>query len=457
MQTLLNRTCRTVTVLAMTWALLSSFAVVQAAADPAVTSSTNVATRWIEQAFGAVRSGNPALHTATPGAGRTYAMTAAAMYDAVNGIDVADGLSTRDRALIASYEGAPSGGSREAAASAAAHAVLTSLFPSRSASLDQAHAAELAALGSDPTVETGRSWGAVVGSEVVTLRSNDGTQTSSSQPGTSGPGAFPRTFGSTQFRNMAPFGVASIGDHLASGPPELTSSEYAESFNEVKALGNFTDTDFERSAIARHWLAEGGTVKESGLWFKVALNVIKDQGTAASLSDTTRLLGLLGMGIADSVATAWSDKFNHHFWRPGDAIRQASTDGNPATEEDPSWNPRAGICSATTMPFCSVFGGTPEHTSGTSMFAGVASTILASFYCTDRVPFSFEGETGSSVRSYGAFSEAAREAGRSRIYGGIHFQFSNDAGREAGKEIGREIVRTRLLEAQGGPASSGCK
>lgn len=387
-------------------------------------------------------------------------MTTAAMYDAVNGIEVADGLSTRGRALVASYDGAPAGGSREAAASAAAHAVLSSLFASNTTvkdALDQAHAEELAALGSDPAVEAGRSWGAAVGSEVVSIRSNDGTQTGESKPGGTGPGAFPRNFGSTQFRNMTPFGVNSVAGHLSSGPPDLTSAEYAEDFNEVKALGSFTDADPERAAIARHWLAEGGTVKETGMWFKVALNVISDQDTAGSLSDTTRLLALLRMGIADSVATTWSDKYNFHFWRPGDAIRQASTDGNPATEEDPNWNPRPGICSATTVPFCSVFGGTPEHTSGTSMFAGAASEILASFYCTDHIAFSFTDESGSSTRAYETFSAAAREAGRSRIYGGIQFQFTNDAGREAGKEIAREIVRTRLLEAGTGAGSSACK
>ena len=131
----------------------------------------------------------------------------------------------------------------------------------------------------------------------------------------------------------------------------------------------------------------------------------------------------------------------------GRRLRQASTDGNSATEEDPKWNPRPGICTATRVALCPVFGGTPEHTSGTSTFAGAASTILAGFYCTDRVSFSFEGEqSGSPARSYATFSEAAREAGRSRIYGGIHFQFSNDAGRKAGKEIGKEIIRTRLRE-----------
>ena len=448
--------------IAMAWTLMSSLAIAQGATDPATTRSGNVVTRWVERALAAVRSGSPAIHTGTPGAARTYAMTTAAMYDAVNGIDVANGVSTRDRALITSYAGAPSGGNREAATSAAAHRVLTSLFASNTTvkdSLDQAHAEELAALGSDLSVEAGRSWGAGVGAEVLATRSDDGSQMSESKPGGSGPGVFPRTFSGTQFRKMRPFGVTSVTAYLSEGPPDLTSTKYAEDFNEVKTLGSFTDTDPERAAIARHWLAEGGTARETGLWFKVALNVVADQDTAASLSDTTRLLALLGMGIADSVAASWSDKYNWNYWRPGDAIRQASTDGNPATEEDPNWNPRGGICSAATVALCPVFGGTPEHTSGTSTFAGAASTILASFYCTDRVSFSFAGEQPSSpTRSYRSFSAAAHEAGRSRIYGGIHFQFSNDAGRNAGKQIAREIVRTRLLQAGAGAGSSSlCK
>ncbi len=46
------------------------------------------------------------------------------MYDAVNGVDVAEGLSMRDRAPVSSYDRALAGGNRTAAASAAAHAVL---------------------------------------------------------------------------------------------------------------------------------------------------------------------------------------------------------------------------------------------------------------------------------------------------------------------------------------------
>lgn len=438
---------------------VSSAAVValRARTAPAPPVVENVATRWVERALSAVRSGNPSVHTGTPGAARTYAMTTAAMYDAVNGIERAGGGADAGNAVISSYADAPPGANRDAAASAAAYEVLRTLFGSNStltAQLDEAQTEELARLGVDPSVESGRAWGAAVGATVLSIRAKDGTEKGGSRQGESGPGVFPRTFSGTQFRNMAPFGIRSIGPYVSAGPPALDSAEYAEAFNEVKALGSSTDGDPERTAIARQWLAEEGTARETGLWFKAALAITAHQGTTAALSDTVRLFALLGAGIADAVAVSWTDKFTTYSWRPGDAIRQASSDGNPATEEDASWSPRNGICASTNIATCNVFGGSPEHTSGTSAFAGAAAEILAGFYCTDRIAFAFSGEQADSVpRSYGALSDAATEAGRSRIYGGVHFQFSNEAGREAGKSIGREIVRTRLLRPGTNPGA----
>ena len=44
-------------------------------------------------------------------------------------------------------------------------------------------------------------------------------------------------------------------------------------------------------------------------------------------------------------------------------------------------------------------------------------------------------------------THAADEAGRAWIYNGIHFEFSNQHGREVGEHIGAEIVYTRLRRA----------
>jgi hypothetical protein len=48
---------------------------------------------------------------------------------------------------------------------------------------------------------------------------------------------------------------------------------------------------------------------------------------------------MLDLSAADAIITTWADKYHYNFWRPWAAIRQADTDGNPATVADPSWKP----------------------------------------------------------------------------------------------------------------------
>lgn len=400
-----------------------------AGAVPAEAASDNNVTRWVDAALATVR----AVNLSTPAAARLYAMTTAAMYDAVNGIEVARGWSARRHAVVPP-EGAPWYGDPQAAAAAAAHAVLVSFVPAASElaqALDDRLDEELRAVPQRDAGgrDAGRQWGAYVGGQVRARRSDDGTQVPDSLPAGTAPGEFRAPFNGAQFRHMRPFAVASVAPYLSAGPPPLASAPYAAAWHDVRTLGAADDADEERAAIARHWQAEAGTVRETGLWLKAALDVARRRGTAQSLSGTARLFAMLGMGIADAVAVSWTAKYDGRFWRPADAIREAHTDGNAATEPDPGWQPRHG------SP-----GGTPEYTSGTSTFAGAASTILAGFYCTDRVHFSFAGELGTQPRRYRSFSAAADEAGRSRIYNGIHFEFSNRDGRRAGNAIGRDVV-----------------
>lgn len=425
----------------------------------------NAATRWISHALDVVRVTNQS----TQRAGRTYALAGVAMYDAVNGIErerlksvagPARGM-IREQALVPS-DGAPVLGARQtaaAAAAAAAHAVLVAqfsatTFPALRAALDDALESELNALGhaDGHPVAAGRDWGAYVGGQVLILRSNDGTQVAETQCiiGTvpactftfpAGPGQFPRRFTDAQLRNMTPFGIQSINPYLSSGPPALGSIAYADAFNEIKQFGSLADTGTpeadERAAIGKQWQAETGTARETGLWLKAALNIVEDQGTVNSLPETVRLFALITMATADAVAVSFTNKFNYHYWRPADAIRAtgSNVDGNPLTTEDPNWQPRAGAGN---------FGGTPEHSSGSATFAGAAATVLAAFYCRDDIAFSFVGESGPSARSYTGFSHAADEAARSRVFNGVHFQFSSAEGREAGNRVGDEVATTRL-------------
>jgi PAP2 superfamily len=385
----------------------------------------NTVTRWAEHAMQAVRAGN----VGTPNAGRLYAMVTVAMYDAVNGIDSARHRG-REHALVRAT-GAPRGGSRSAAAAAAAHAVLVALVSSQTSVLDLALAEELAA-ARDGDVAAGQAWGESVGEQVVLLRSTDGTQAALTIPAGTGIGEHRAAF-DARFRNMTLFGIRSKTPYVAGPPPALTSDAYTRAFNDVKMNGE-QDGDPERNEIALFWLAEANTVRETGTWIQATVAIVEQQGTDKSLSDTARLFARVGMAIADAVTVVWETKAIHFTWRPFFAIREADADPNPDTIADVTWTPRNVS-----------IGASPEYNSGTSAFAGAASAVIEAFYWPRRVSFCFASDGApNGDRCYASPLAGALEAGRSRIYQGIHFQFANDSGRRAGRRIGTEVALTRL-------------
>ena len=115
---------------------------------------------------------------------------------------------------------------------------------------------------------------------------------------------------------------------------------------------------------------------------------------------------------------------------PITAIPEADLDGNPATEAQADWQPFL-----ITPNF-------PEYISGHSTFSAAAATILAATF-GDATTFTMQslGLPGVS-RTFESFNAAAAEAGRSRIYGGIHYEFSNQDGQATGRKIGEWVLRS---------------
>ena len=387
---------------------------------------------WTEETLEAVRN----ERIGTPVAARLYAMLGAAMYDAVNGIDRAQlgWKKGREYALLTTKKSGPKYASREAAAAGAAYAILTSEVPELKAEFKELLQSQISDLGYYKQVRQGLFWGYRVGRAIAKSRSNDGSQTPETLPAGTDIGEFRSDFTSAHFRNMDPFAIENPSIYESSGAPALDSPEYAEAFNEVKALGNGNQPNQEFEEIFRFWRGSGGSARPPGEWMKVAAIVAEQEGTLNSVSDTTRLFALLGMALGDAVIPTWSSKYNFQFWRPGTAVLEANADGNPLTEADLTWVPRNGS-----------LGSSPEHTSGQSTFAGAGSTILKGFFCTDNISFEFEGDTAiAGNRSFDSFSQAAAEAGRARIMAGIHFEFSNQGGQKAGRALASEILDSKL-------------
>jgi hypothetical protein len=394
---------------------------------------------WNDEALESVR----AKRATDAQSARLYAMVNAAMYDAVNGIAGAGGH--REAAIVAPRPGGVPGDPAVAAA-VAAHDVLAGLYPDRTAVYDARLAGDVAGAVSAEQAAKGREWGASVAAGVLAARAGDGSASNEFQAGSSEAGFFTAGWNGTQFRAMKPFAIADPDAYVSDSRPPLTSTGYAAAFDEVKALGGAVPADAGKLATFEFWRLQDGTEQPPGAWLEVAQAVSSSRGLG--LADTARLFALESIAMADTVAPTVKTKWTYRSWRPATAIVRADEDGNPATAAESGWRPRGGGA-----------GSTPEHWSGHSSFSASAATVLAGFFCRDDVPFTLTTDTapGAAARSYESFSAAAAEAGRSRILGGLHFEFSNQAGLTAGRAIATEVLATALQPLRAGAPSGACR
>ncbi len=103
-------------------------------------------------------------------------------------------------------------------------------------------------------------------------------------------------------------------------------------------------------------------------------------------ADQARLYASVNLAATDAAIACWNDKYHYSFWRPRPAIREADSDGNPATVADPNWESLFAPATATTPPL-----GTPpfpDHPSGHGCLSGAVLQTMADFFGRDKVAFS---------------------------------------------------------------------
>ncbi|WP_205717807.1 vanadium-dependent haloperoxidase [Actinomadura soli] len=240
-----------------------------------------------------------------------------------------------------------------------------------------------------------------------------------------------------------------VGGTGAVIPATATATTAAAVAAGRSAPGRTALADPAKLALYQYWSLPAGSAQPPGEWLKIALEVAAKR----SLPDQARLAALSSVALADVSIPTVRTKFVHRHWRPETAIQQADTDGNPHTEKDTGWKARAGSA-----------GSTPEYVSGHSSFSAAAATVLAGFFCADRISFThvtdsapIDPSTGKPMsRTFEGFSEAAADAGRSRVVGGSHFQFSNQAGLAMGRNLAAEILAKKLLYTTGATHHGEC-
>ena len=352
---------------------------------------------------------------------RALAMMHVAMFDAANGIEERYSRFFVDQKVSGQLP-------QDAAAASAAYTVLSSLYPAKQSMWQALYADHLAGVATNTPWRNAVRYGEETAQAVLSWRQNDGSAQANIPylDGTE-PGEYRRTGAAPilpGWGNVTPFAMKSGNQFRLNGPPPLDSYEYARDYNEVKEIGRNT------SATRTPWQTETARFWPGGIprmWNLVAHQVIG--AGSYDLLETARLFALLNITLADANVMAWDMKYHYGFWRPITAIRQGDLDGNDATIGEAGWN---SLLPAPAFP---------EYVSGHSTACPSAAMILDKFLGSDNFTFTLASEANPSLppRTWDSFWAAAREAGISRIYGGIPFNFSNVEGLEAGRSLGRYV------------------
>jgi hypothetical protein len=351
---------------------------------------------------------------------RGYAMMHIAMFDAVNSIE---GGYTGYHVRIPVSAAASS----DVAAAQAAHDVLVGLFPAATATADALLATRVQ--GTDPALaQVGAQVGKSVANKILQWRANDGWATPQTYTPAAVPGVWrptPPAFaaaGFVQAVDAQPLGLPRPYYFMPRRPPALTSQEYADAVNEIKAIGGATSAvrTAEQTQLARTWAGVGYRTQWAAIWNNVTRDTARSQ--QLGLIETARVFALLNVSMQDGVQTAQASKFAYGLWRPVHAIQLADQDMNDATTADPTWMPLLP-----TPPY-------PSYAGNMACIGASAARSLALFFGTDAMPVSatWTGLNGNAnvTVPYTGFWQIAEAQAASREFGGIHYRFDTLASQD---------------------------
>lgn len=410
-------------VLGLSLGIPATLSSARAEAGGAQSNGSDIIVAWNE----ALR---PSIPPGPSPAQRFYAMLHIAMFDAVNAIERVY-MPYRLRIRV------PHGASPEAAAAQAGHDILTALFPAQQATFDALLESQIAGL------PPGRAWlGRFIGYraalEVLEWRQNDGWAAPDPAyvlppfPGLwqpTPPALSVATF--TRYPNVTPFAMLTATQFLPPPPPTLTSERYAADFDEVKRLGSVTSTERteEQTLLARLFAGVINPIPFVTFWNILTADLAEERGL--SMVDTARLFALVNVSIHDGLQTSFTSKFVYGLWRPVTAIQRAGEDLNDATTADPAWLPLLA-----TPPY-------PSYAGNASCLAKAGSKALELALGTDEMAISFTWPgTPPYTREWSSLSDLADTVAKSRVWGGIHYQFDTDAGQVACAKVAEFVFAT---------------
>ncbi len=289
------------------------------------------------------------------------------------------------------------------AAAGGAATVLVYMFPKEEAAINARLAGEVAAMGNNgrAAFAAGIESGRAAGADVVAMAKADRTDAAWTASVPEGEGKWSSRMQPARpplgprLGEARPFFLASGSDFRAPAPPAYDSPEFRAQVAEVRVISDGRTN--EQIRIAQYWENLNGSYG-AGQWNQVARDVISAHGLDEA--ESARVLALVHLTGFDATLACHDSKYVYWVPRP--------------TQADPKITLAIGV---------------PNHPSYPSNHACISGSI--GYVLDARFP-----------DQKGRYSAMAREAGESRIYGGIHYRMDVDQGFVVAKK-----VAARSLEA----------
>jgi PAP2 superfamily len=244
--------------------------------------------------------------------------------------------------------------------------------------------------------------------------------------------------------SVTPFALASGSEFRPHAPQSILSQGFIDQAKYVvEVQANLTPT---QKVIAEYWADGPKSELPPGHWALFTGYVVERDNM--SLDNSVKLFFAVSNAIFDASIATWEAKRYYDYCRPITAIRHLFRGktlkawGGPGRGtvdvKGEMWR-TFQVDTFPTPPFA-------EYTSGHSAFSMAAAEVLKRFTNSDRFGYYYmqqkplavdptEDVTGIALM-WNTFTQAAWEAGESRIYGGIHFYEGNAAGLELGQKVG---------------------
>jgi hypothetical protein len=222
-------------------------------------------------------------------------------------------------------------------------------------------------------------------------------------------------------------------------PRDMTSLTYTNDFNTVKAFGRLTESmrTAEQTDIALFW--DGSP---SIHWNQAANQMAR--ANQLSISDSSRLLAVLNIAMADTRFTTWSAKRFYGdvsfevTWRPITAISLADPNVNPCTITIPNmaWLPLI------------VTPAHPEYPAGHPSANGAGATVVLNYFAGMQQTFRVT-TPGQPDRTYNSIAQARSDGDNARVWGGMHYPSTVAISDAEGEAIANYVNQNFMQRSHG--------